>query len=416
MISFRPLMVALLIGSASATSFGQTSETPDVSALIRQLSATDFETRERASKALLLRGRSVRSALEAALETAELETRLRLEAILDDLPVESEIRTTKLEPHRLEMQFSDAPLSEILEALETASPVRFRRPLGISEAQTLTLAFNNTPLLQALDELAIALGSRWFRDYGTDLLRFTPNPGARPHCRYFGPLRVSFSGITRNRSLTFGLEAKDQAMLQGQIDLEPGSEVLGVWSPPALSAIRDDRERDLMPADVVPPRFHDARDRKSFHFSLALAPPREDARSIKKLEGSFRLAVGTRYQRLSLNLARGTRIREGKTEIGVVARQERGKERLLVLELKREAVAADDSATRTLFDDRIKLFDAKGVEIEPLSRPMIGTRSGAATLTFRVPMSREVAGIEAFILQACRMETIDFSFEEIPLP
>ncbi|MEZ6195049.1 MAG: hypothetical protein R3F20_04855 [Planctomycetota bacterium] len=312
--ALRTAFVVLVL-AAGARAGGQDGPAPDVAALIAKLGHSEFEIREEATTALIALGERSRPALETALESADLETRLRIEAILRLLPVETESSTTSLEPQRVTLQVTERPLGEVVTRLERDTSVRFHRPLQVPEDRPVTLALSDMPLLEALDVVSEAIGSRWVRDYGTDLIRFVQNPGARPICRYFGPVRVAFTGVSRNASLQFGIGRTEQCLLQGQIDLEPGCRVLGIWSPPALTEVRDDRETDLRPETPPIEQFTTARDRMSFHFSFGLRAPAKEAESIRRLAGRLRLAIATSYQVVEFD-CRQERVRsEGKTTV-----------------------------------------------------------------------------------------------------
>ena len=250
------------------------------------------------------------------------------------------------------------------------------------------------------------------------MVRLLKQSGGRPLVRYHGPFRIALNGISRNLSLTFGTEVRESAYLQSQIDVEPGAEILGVWLPPVLDEMVDDRGKSLEDSLRVNHHFSLAGKRRSFNASLRLAPPHMESKSIKSLKAHFRFAVASAWDELALPLPQkgdeNPEAQRGELRARVASRTEANGQLTFRIELWRELVYADDERRRPVPEQSFQFVDSQGRTVAPLGRVMRQQQTDREIFTLRVP-AQELDRLEIRSLRSMEVRRMSFAFEDVPL-
>ncbi len=403
---------------------GSTAPSPQEKAAgwIRQLASDDFHKRDEAFEALTRLGRKAAAALREALKTADPETKLRIQTLLENLPpADREVRQVRLTQTTVDLVSAGATLEELVARFEGLTGFRFQRPLPRSTRARLRVDIDKRPAFEALDIIAHEAGLRWMIDGGSGLIRLIKGVAGKPLVLYEGPFRMALTSVSRNASLMFGNTPQDNCYIQMQIDIEPGAPILGLWIPPTLSQAKDSTGRQLVPeTDTYRSYFSPTAGRRSFTTSLRLEPPARDATSIPRIEGSLRVAVARVWDKVTAAIpAEGetnpSPLVSGDLAVTILRRSKQGQTTLLEVALSRPPLFADERKTRPIQEQTFLVLDAEGMEIPLLGRPQPGRRGEKEIFTLRIrhpaPDRLMVGSVSAFALM-----TVPFHFDHIPLP
>ncbi len=389
---------------------------------IRQLASDDFKKRDEALEALTRLGRKAAAALRDALKTADPETKLRIQTLLENLPpADREVKEVRLTQTKVDLVSPGSSLEELAARFESLTGFRFQRPLPRSTRAKIRLDIENRPAFEALDLIAREAGLRWMIDGGSGFIRLIKGVASRPLVLYEGPFRMALTSVSRNASLMFGGTPQDNCYIQMQIDIEPGAPVLGMWIPPKLTEAQDSKGRKLVPAsDSFRSYFSPTAGRRSFTTSLRLEPPSRDATSIPRIEGSLRIAVARVWDKVTAGIppegeAPPAPLVSGDLEVTILRRSTQGETTVLEVSLARPPLYADEQRTRPIQEQTFLVLDAEGREIPLLGRPQPGRRGDKEIFTLRIrhsaPDRLMVGSVSAFALL-----TVPFHFEDVPLP
>lgn len=292
-----------LLGQVSSSSL----ET-DASALVAQLGAGRYAEREAAASALARLGRKALPALRENRLSPDLEIRNRAQDLIRKIE-----GALLLEPSHVRLDFDDAPLSEIVAALNHQVGFRIalypeNHPRWRSKRITIHQA-ESIDFWKAVDRLCEAgdlqynpllQGYAIHRDPILTLTAAAIHP-ATPTSDS-GPFRVSLLGLHYQRDVSFlGPQPAltNQFHAQLQIVGEPRLAVHQTASPRLIEAV-DDRGNSLIPQNSENPAFH----RFSGYFGMASGPvvpvnailhrPIDAGTTIKKLRGVIPVAVSSR--------------------------------------------------------------------------------------------------------------------------
>ncbi len=128
---------------------------------IVQLAEDDIELREKAEASLVQAGRRAEQRLREALKHPNEEVRARAVAILAAIEKAEGARRFEAGPSLITLRKKDAPLREVLEEMEKQTATRLSWNATLRDAR-VTVAFEKTPLLKAVEELCAGHGGmRW---------------------------------------------------------------------------------------------------------------------------------------------------------------------------------------------------------------------------------------------------------------
>lgn len=168
---------------------------PDVEALIRQLSAADYRTRESAMRSLESAGGTALPHLRQAQPHADPEVRQRLTQLIGRLE-----RTSLLSPQSVSIDAEQKPVGQVFEDLARQTGYRIACQQG--DRHLITLQLRNVPFWEAVDAVC--------RQSGHGLQPYADSSGAlnfyrvgrfSPHVCYSGPFRLSGSSLHLSRTL-----------------------------------------------------------------------------------------------------------------------------------------------------------------------------------------------------------------------
>ena len=198
MPGFRGLSTLLVAALLSGAAVGQTPA-PDYPALVGQLAADDFQTRERAGVALLQAGEAAIPDLKAALaKVADPEAVRRLHVVLERL------ESNRLgEPRRVTLKVERKPAKEVFAELARQTGYKFRLDATIDKP-LVTFDWAGTPFLQAVDQLCDVLQLNSTVEDPDGTVHIFDGDQVHPHVAYAGPFRIVATTIGSNRNAVLG--------------------------------------------------------------------------------------------------------------------------------------------------------------------------------------------------------------------
>ncbi|MCA9320184.1 MAG: hypothetical protein KDB53_05595 [Planctomycetes bacterium] len=421
------LLFAAWFGSQVGPALGQEVEAPTAEesaraqAAIIDLEDEHFERRQAAFQALESLGSKIRPLLESALERAAPESRLRLQTLLERFPAHSEASQVRLEGTRVSLSGGPTTLRELVARLESATDLRFYRPLGVDEGMKVDVDLDSALLLEALDRLGQAAECRWMQDAGSGMIRLMRSQPGSPYLMYEGPLRMALTGISRSSNISFGNEARENCYLQSQIDFEPDAPILGIYLPPTIDRIEDDQGRSLQDDVVINSFMNPTQGRGNFGTSLRLVPWAKDAKEIARLEGKIQIAVASQYDRVIVALPTAETTQTAaivpRLAVRVVSQTQKPDGGVIFqVEIERETLFADPERRRPIQAEEFAFLTAAGEEIPPQGRPLRQAQGDKETFSLHLPPNVLVDRLLVRNVAALETREIPFRFEGIPLP
>jgi len=385
--------------------------------LIGELSSPSFDVRQKAFDALSAMGREILPLLNGAVERADPEARMRLQGLIAALPEGPPVKAAKLKTSLVSLGAIDETVAEFLNRLERTTPFKFKKPMTVPTQTRIALEMKEMPIFEALDTFFQAASLRWMLD-GTGLIRLYKGNGGRPLTLYQGPFRIALNSLSRNMSMTFGLDAAEYAYIQTQIDIEPDAHVVGLWLPCMLDTLIDDTGASLKDSLPVNQNFNVASHRRSFNASLRLTPPTESSQEIRSLKGHFRYAVAESWDDIVLSLAGRDAaqplVERGNVSAKLSSRVESPSEIKFKVELVRELLYADKDRRRPISEQRFECVDAQGRTILPIRKVSRQIMPKKEVFTIAVPPG-EYDRLEIRVLRSIKERRMEFEFKNIPL-
>jgi hypothetical protein len=167
----------------------------DVARQIERIKSDKVEEREAATQALEEIGVRALPALEReARATSDLETRLRLQALLKSIPRQAQLAKVFGPTKRVTYAARGTPLHEVLDALGRALEEKIRLE-GPDPAAPVTLDLHETPMWAALD--AVAQAAQISYEYRKDGVVFLKGQAPWFPVRYSGQFRISVVEVKR---------------------------------------------------------------------------------------------------------------------------------------------------------------------------------------------------------------------------
>ncbi|MBX9579136.1 MAG: hypothetical protein K2X87_02415, partial [Gemmataceae bacterium] len=277
---------------------------PAVLALIADLGAADYRTREKAGKALEARGEKVLPALRrAAAEADSPEVGRRLAVLVRRLEYDRIVA-----PKRVTLSVKNKPAKDVFDevARQTGYKIDFQ-PVGGRGDGRYSFDLDNVPFWVAMDKLTEATGMGVQNNYDDDALQVNGynGVGSSPYVCYAGPFKFVAQNISLTKNLPLanlgpagGARQQEQAYLQFSIQSEPKNPILQPLQAELISATDDTG------ASLVPPRdpnqnqhfsrsYYGGPGYRTFNFSSNLNFVRggRDATRIKSLKGRIGLVL-----------------------------------------------------------------------------------------------------------------------------
>ena len=234
----------------------------DFAALVGQLAADDYQTRERAGAALLKAGESAIPDLKTALlKVTDPEANRRLQVLLERL--ESDCLA---EPRRVTLKVERKPAKEVFVELARQSGYQFTFDANPNRDKALvTFDWAGTPFLQAVDHLCDVLQMNSIVNEHDGAVSVYDGDQVNPHVAYAGPFRIIATQIHSNRSLQVGgfsrrnplARAPDSVNVNFSVQGEPKA-CLCALGPTTVLRATDESKNSLLLADPAAPPGDDA--------------------------------------------------------------------------------------------------------------------------------------------------------------
>jgi hypothetical protein len=413
-MAFR-LLPGLLLAVAAAAQ-------EDLQALVRALTAEDFEAREAATQELIARGPGARDALLLARPSVPLEAQLRIDAILADLGTLRRRHKPGLPATLVTLELDGVPITSALERLGRAGGTTLRlraadgrEPTGQrGEERRIDLHVTGIPWLEALDRLCEQASLFAARDYQTGEILLHPGVVQPGRCAYSGPFRLALTHFSITRATQFQGPPTSMAHLQVSLDVESRAPVLGILVPLAIPVVRDDLGNSVAFVTGGRPAGMQPIDRpRQLHFGVALEVPDPRARALLDL----RIPVDAVVPEESLVAeapilgapAPGARLR-----VDHVLESEA--ETQIILSFRPEPVSGEPPLPAPPAAEEFVVLAADGTALPLLQVRPGQPHEGREVRTLALPPGVAPALVRGTWLLRYRVERVEFAFAEIPIP
>ena len=246
---------------------------------IAQLGDEDFATREAASRRLAGAGTAALPSLRMAAETADLEPRIRVRRLIEQIE-----REATLAPRRVNATFRDALLEDVLKTIRWQTDLPVEAFADVAATRRVTGSFDNATFWEVVDTIATAYRLRVTMEKRKNGDRVVLRPG--PVQRF-----VSRSGTFRIALVTLHQEQDreldrladhppPEVTLTAQVLVEPRYEV-DVLQRANLLTATDERGRTYPQVKPLP------QEQEPANANLALFTGREEALLVDSVKLRF---------------------------------------------------------------------------------------------------------------------------------
>jgi hypothetical protein len=441
----------------------QAAAPPDPMELVDRLGSSRYADREAAARALeQLEQRSL-PALQAGLESRDLEVRTRAEAIMRR--VEGTVLTR---PTMVRLDFSDVPLPEVVAELSRRTGMKLRlfpENLAAWKSQRVTLQeAEAVPFWKAIDRLCQATSLQGDLELHGISPRNEPtlalsDRNIRPLLPSFdhGPFRVSVVGLDYQRHVGFAIVSSRsprnpagpprgdpadlapprpravtsvQFSLQMQVTAEPRLG-LSQTAPLQIQEAVDDRGNSLLTGGQAAsgsPRgatYLAGTCTPVLHLRAPLQRPENAGSTIRSLRGKIPLAITARRPDplvVPLSDAAGKSFDKGDLRVTVhdVRSDPNNRPRQIELSVAGGAPAgspdsAEPETSGQIPQQSLEIVDTAG-RILPWLQTSLGLESSRVTLTLvSVPRAGELRELRYYAVSQALVE-VPFAFADLPLP
>jgi hypothetical protein len=229
--------------------------TPSLERTIEQLGDRDYQTREKAARAIEALGVEALPALLKARNHQDPEIRKRIEQWLPGLE-----RSTLLAPRLVSLHLKDKPVREAF--AELAKQTGYKIEIFQDAAREKRLQdfdFDKLPFWEAMDQLCTASGAILQPSYGDDVLRLQYQDRYAPFVCRQGAFRIVSQSLDYGRSIQFGSLPKTPALHEPlgreflrmtlSLSAEPRLPLLGMDDARLIEAY-DDQKQSMLPPPV----------------------------------------------------------------------------------------------------------------------------------------------------------------------
>lgn len=422
MIAMRWLIILCVLSSSLVAQVPSPTgdlDASEIAALIADLDGEDFDRREAAFAGLVERGPAIRDQVMKAKESAGLELRLRLEALLEAVSAKVDKPPVSLEPTLVSVDAAEATFGSAVAQLRRQG-VRFHGRIGDLENRVVDITAKDRPLLEVLDLLGDQTNSRWSVLALDGSVRFNGRLVGTPLRFYVGPTRFMLTAATRNATRQFGEEIRQTTYIQGLLDLEPGAPILGVWHPPFVDTIESPEGASLID-DAITQRhnFNPATNRTSFHFSFRVKLPAEPVKTIAKLAGRAKVALPGSYRVVTVPLGgevEGRTQRNGSLKATIETLREIENGWQVTVHVAHERVWVDDARRQEVKDQVFELLTEDGRVVTPArpATPRADREGDRFQIDFATTAKPEALTIRC--LESIETRELAFEFRDVPLP
>ncbi|MBI2933071.1 MAG: HEAT repeat domain-containing protein [Planctomycetes bacterium] len=187
--------------------------------LIRKLDDADFQTREDAFHELVRLGAKALPLLKEAADTSDsTEVKLRAADAIRAIDLAVKVAGVYREPHRITADFVETPLAQALEEIARQAGVRVEGAANVPD-QTLTLKLEKATLFEALDRICATQTQLTWDHRCEGMVTFLKEKHALGPAVYGGPFRVRVAELTVTRKTDFS-DTSMTAVVQLAADYE----------------------------------------------------------------------------------------------------------------------------------------------------------------------------------------------------
>lgn len=395
---------------------------PAIRELVRELTSSGFEARERATDALIAMGDAAHPELKALREELDLEGRMRVDAILAHH--ESREADVDLTPRLLKIEFRDAPTGDVLAELSRIAGVSVRFPDNRrgSGPERLSFSADGEPFLRVLDLLCEAQDWSYNRDHRTgDMLLYPRGAAGVGPVAYAGPIRVEATAFSTTLHTNFRDPPTARANLQIRIDADPGCPIVGLLGPIHGATGVDQEGRPLSFSDN--PRQN--RFLQSFgnqsraHLSMTLDPPPDERTEVlRNVAVPVEAIVPARV--LDGLLLDGMPTDPGAPGAGALAlrmesRLDHGTH--LEVRISHRTVAADGPDLLRIQPsyERIEFRDGRGAVLSATQTAASLNDQGRTVRTFQLDKTASIGSVRAEVMSRYRIVTWTATLPDLPI-
>jgi len=394
-----------------------------VASLIRDLGATGYDERQRASEELARLGAVTRLQLERALDSPDAEIRLHALALLNRLKV-AELWAPTLVDYRAEGE----PASRTLLALaeQSGNRVLMGDQYGAFHDAAVTLDFQQAPFWHVVDELCRQSGNqlRQQQDARAGGLVFVEGQTGQNPLAYAGPVRARIDTARRQYIEEFNYDSgRSEITHNFQINLQAMWEdrfrlVAYRSQPEVLEAITEDGQR--LEAAPQPSTWNVASaGTRQVPMCLRLDPPPTSVARLATLRLRWGLmAVGDMQTLDVVDLASTQPCLQDDVELIVESMLDKGGGRYEVAVVVNRDLVVPQPQEVLFQENAIDLFDAEGRPFRRQSQTNSLTPRGAR---LRLSFSGESAESKPHLLRLTyprlrAQHDLEIVFRDVPLP
>jgi hypothetical protein len=409
-------LLGLLLSFASSAGAGD-----DPDKLVQQLGDPDFTLREAAHRKLADLGADARPSLEKALESKDVELRLRCESLLREVKRDELWVAPKLTFEPGERDVKKA-FNELAKA--SGNPFNWGRS---SNSFNGSVAFNAKPTAywEALDDLCRQSNTavQFYDDpqgLGATLVR--GDAGEYP-VSIHGPVRFRLLSIRRmlQREIHFGdaePEVQDTWSIGLQMNWEQRAALCRYRGRPTILELRTDAGEDLKP--LKPERMKDVmmpivRRQREISFNLSHQPPTSPATKFTSMRFAIDLTLAGDFITLELPLAHvGRSVETDGYRLTIDSMRKEGPGTTMQVRVSR-AETLDVANTPELVDERMALLSGG----KPVEYNVLQTIGGRLQVRYTMVTAQPLAADANVQFRAPRLRAprrVEFAFKDVPLP
>lgn len=387
--------------------------------LIDQLAADSYVEREQAQRKLMELGIVARPYLEKALQSDDIEQKLRAEVILQELRREELWRPTLVTLEQRQMPVL-AAFREI--ARQTGNPVNWDlTPKSLN--RLIDVDLQEQTYWQAMDYVSrhCDVIPRFYDDPKRAGVVLTHGYLGVGPVDYSGPLRGSllYARHMATETLNFADGVPDsQESLEMTMALhwEQQFPLCRYGQPIVVEALTDSGEDLTIQSKRPDNLMHVSRRQRQLVYSFRLKPPqRHPAGKLKSLRVSLSLAAAGDFTCLELATLQPTRVEQHGYMLELVDCTTDDKSTLLTL-LWTRPYRYDKMNATDMADEFVEVVDSQGQRLPFHQQKVLGNQV-QAQFTLQVPVkSGKPSGVRYHAATLKSQKTVEFHFQDVPLP
>lgn len=393
---------------------------PTAQQLVDQLAADSYLVREHAQRELLKLGEKAQKELEQAVQSQDVEQRMRAEYILRELR-----REALWEPSRVTFSQRQIPVLEAFREIadQTGNPVNWDlTPKSLN--RLVDVGWEEETYWHAMDELSKQCDviPRFYDDPKRAGVVLTHGYLSAGPSDYIGPLRASllYARHHVSETLNFGdgvPDRQESLELTMALHWEQQFPLCRYGQPVILEAVTEHGEELAIAKKSQNSLMHVSRRQRQLVFSFRITPPQtRPATTLSSLRAGLSLAAAGDFICLELpSLAPGAHSQQLGYSLELLEWEAQEKATVLTLLWTRPHRFDKMNAT-DMADEYLEILNDQGIPM-PFHQQKVQGNSVQVQFTIHVPVkSGKPSGVRYHVATLRSEKTVEFRFEDVPLP